>query len=351
MTEHSTPNPVPRVPTCLPRQPRLCGLFRLLVSMLVLGAAAFPVLADAPRRPNILLAIADDQSYPYCSAYGDTTTRTPAFDRVAKEGILFTKAFCASPGCSPSRAALLTGRHTWQLQQAGTHASSFPRQYVTFPDRLEKAGYHIGYTGKGWGPGNWKISGRTRNPAGPAYQKRTMKSPRGISNKDYAANFADFLAARKAGQPFCFWFGGHEPHRAYRKGIGLASGKKVADARVPAFLPDAPEIRSDLLDYAIEIEWFDSHLLRMIKLLDKHGELDNTLIVVTADNGMPFPRAKANGYEYGIHVPLAVRWPKVVKAGRRVTDLVGFVDFAPTFLEAAGLKVPETGVTAMSGAA
>jgi len=313
----------------------------VVVLLCILPTIGFTAEGKEPR-PNILLAISDDHSYPHCSIYGDKATRTPAFDRIAREGILFTNAFCASPGCSPSRAALLTGRNTWELEQAGTHASSFPKKYTVYPDILEKAGYFVGYTGKGWGPGNYKVSGRDRNPAGPAFQKRRMKSPPGISNRDYAANFADFLKARPKGKPFCFWFGGHEPHRRYQKGAGLKAGKKLADAKVPPFLPDTPEIRSDLLDYSVEIEWFDRHLGRIIKQLEEAGELDNTLILVTGDNGMPFPRAKANGYEFGIHVPLAVRWPKRIKPGRTVSDLVGFIDFAPTFLEAAGLTVPET---------
>lgn len=314
----------------------VCALPLLL--LIVIAAAGDAAAAD--KRPNILLAVSDDQSWPHAGAYGDGSTRTPAFDRVAKAGVLFNNGFCASPGCSPSRAALLTGRHTWQLEQAGTHASSFPARFKVYPDVLDDAGYHVGYTGKGWGPGNYKVSGRTRNPAGPAFQKRKQKSPRGISSNDYAANFADFLEAKPEGAPFCFWYGASEPHRSYKKGAGLAAGKKLADANVPPFLPDAPEIRSDLLDYSVEIEWFDRHLGRILDLLETRGELDNTLIVVTGDNGMPFPRAKANCYEYGIHVPFAVAWPAAAKGGRTVDDLVGFVDIAPTFLEAAGVDVP-----------
>ncbi len=310
-----------------------------VVVLLLLNCMNTTVSAAA-SRPNILLAISDDQSYPYASAYGDKTTNTPVFDRIAREGILFTNAFCASPGCSPCRAALLTGRHTWQIEQAGTHASSFPKKYRVYPDILEDAGYFVGYTGKGWGPGNWKVSGRTRNPAGPVFSKHKAKVPRGISKTDYARNFQDFLERKPKDKPFCFWFGASEPHRAYAKGRGLTMGKKLEDAHVPPFLPDTPEIRSDILDYCAEIDHFDQHLGRMIHELEERGELDNTLILVTADNGMPFPRAKANGYEYGIHAPMAIRWPIVVKSGRTIDDLIGFVDYAPTFLEAAGLDVP-----------
>jgi uncharacterized sulfatase len=313
-------------------------LFVFILVGLAIGQTALAATRPAKaERPNILVAISDDHSFPHAGAYGDRAVSTPAFDRVAREGVLFTNAFCASPGCSPSRAALLTGRHCWQLEHAGTHASSFPDNYLVYPDVLEQGGYHVGHTGKGWGPGNFRDSGRTRNPAGPKYQGHTTDAPPGISNVDYTANFKDFLKARPEGSPFCFWFGAHEPHRKYQEGAGLAAGKNRDDVDVPAFLPDVPEVQSDMLDYYVEIEWFDSHLARMIALLEQRGELDNTLILVTGDNGMPFPRAKANCYEFGIHVPLAVRWPKRIPADRVVEDLVGFVDFAPTFLEAAGV--------------
>ncbi|GAB4000840.1 sulfatase [Spirosoma daeguense] len=296
---------------------------------------ANPSIAD--KKPNILFVIADDQSYPHASAYGYNAVKTPAFDRIAREGVLFTNAFSASPGCSPSRAAILTGKNCWQLEHAGTHDSSFPSDLKTYPDRLEQSGYYIGFTGKGWGPGNFKASGRSRNPVGPAFQEQTMEAPKGISTNDYAANFKKFLAARPVGQPFCFWFGAQEPHRPYSTGIGKKSGMDITQVKVPGFLPDHPDVRSDILDYLYEIQWYDNHLDRMIKLLEETGELDNTLIVVTADNGMPFPRAKANAYEYGIHMPLAIRWGNRAKGNRTVTDPVSLIDLAPTFLEAAGI--------------
>ncbi len=292
------------------------------------------------KRPNILFAISDDQSWPHTSADGCKGVRTPAFDWVARTGIRFTHAFSASPGCSPSRAAILTGRHTWQVEHAGTHASSFSAKYQVYPDLLENAGYHVGYTGKGWGPGNWKEGGRTRNPAGPDYNAVRLKEKPlgGVAATDYAGNFRQFLAERKPGQPFCFWYGGSEPHRVFEKGSGLKAGKKLEDAEVPPYLPDTPEVRSDLLDYYLEIEWFDRHLGQMLETLEKAGELDNTLVVVTSDNGMSFPRAKANCYDDGFRLPLAISWPAKIPGGRVVEDLISFIDFAPTFLEATGLK-------------
>ncbi|RMG27091.1 MAG: heparan N-sulfatase, partial [Bacteroidetes bacterium] len=315
--------------------PFLLWLWALLAAACTTGQAP-----EQPARPNVLLIITDDQSYPHTSAYGYEATQTPGFDRIAGEGVLFTRAFAASPGCSPSRAALLTGLNCWQLGAAGTHASHFDPQYHSYPELLQQAGYFTGYTGKGWGPGNWEISGRKQNPAGPAYNLHTLESPPGISDKDYARNFEAFLSQKPPGQPFCFWMGGHEPHRQFGKGLGMQAGKSLAQAEVPAFLPDHEEIRADLLDYAFEIEWFDAHVVRVLELLEEKGELDNTLVIMTSDNGMAFPRAKANVYEYGIHVPLAIRWGAAVPGGRTLTDLVGFTDLAPTILEATGVAPP-----------
>ncbi len=296
---------------------------------LLLGAC----LAEAAERPNVLIAISDDQSYPHASAYGEPVIRTPGFDQVARRGMLFHNAFTPAPGCSPMRAALLTGQYIWQLREAGTHGSYFPRDLTVFPQSLAAAGYRTGYTGKAWGPGDHKTSGWPGNPAGKAYSDIKSDSPEGISRTDYAANFAAFLEGTPDDQPFCFWFGGHEPHRRFGKGLGADSGMSATEVRVPGFLPDAPEVRSDLLDYFFEIQWFDQHLARMLRLLEQEGKLDNTLVIVTSDNGMSFPRAKANLYEYGIHMPLAISWPERY-AGNQSTDaLVNLIDITATIYD------------------
>jgi len=295
------------------------------------------------RRPNILFAIADDWSWPDASIGGTPEVATSHFDRVAREGALFDQAYTAAPQCSPNRAAILTGRHIGQLQEAGTHGSLFPNTYPVFTDLLEQAGYFIGWTGKGWSPGNWKDGGWDRNPAGPEFSGETVDPPAdGMNRTDYAGNFARFLNARPTDVPFFFWLGAKEPHRVYEKGSWKAAGKNPDKVDVPGYLPDTPEIREDLLDYFVEVEWFDTHLGRAIAQLEAIGELDNTLIVVTGDNGMPFPRAKANLYEHGINVPFAVRWPGRIPREDKLTALLSHVDLAPTFLRAAGVPVPNT---------
>ncbi|GMV99945.1 MAG: hypothetical protein AMXMBFR84_10840 [Candidatus Hydrogenedentota bacterium] len=313
---------------------------QFLAASTAAGLATARAAAQPPSaRPNILFAIADDWSWPHASAYGAPQIHTPNFDRVAANGCLFTNAFVCAPQCSPNRASILTGRYIWELEEAGSHFGYFPSKFTVFPDLLEQAGYHIGLTMKGWSPGDLKGSGRTRNPAGPEFNKQRLESTPtdGINRADYAGNFADFLAQKPEGQPFYFWYGCTEPHRKYAVGSGKAAGKDPGKVTVPPFLPDTSTVRDDLLDYYLEVEWFDAHLGKMIDLLEQKGLLQNTLVVVTGDNGMTFPGAKANVYEYGIHVPLAMAWGKRIPAGQTVESPVSFVDLAPTFLNAAGL--------------
>lgn len=293
---------------------------------MLLTSLAIPVIADS--RPNIFIAISDDVSWPHASAYGSGMVTTEAFDRVAAAGVLFHNAFCPAPGCSPSRAAFLTGRHIWMIEEAGTHASYFQKKYSTFPELLAKAGYFIGSTGKGWGPGDFKRGGREHNPAGKSFGGKGR----------YVDGFRRFLAERPEGQPFCFWFGSTDAHRGYKKGSGLEKGKTLDQAEVPGFLPDDPEIRSDLLDYAFEVERFDDDCDQMLNMMQEIAELDNTLVIITSDNGMPFPRAKANCYEYGIHMPLAICWKNQIPPNREINDLVGFVDLTATIHEACNVE-------------
>ena len=177
----------------------------------VVIALAGPVLSadEVFPRPNILIAITDDHSWIHTSAEGSRFVDTPSIDRISEQGLHFSNAYSGSPGCSPSRAALLTGLHHWMIGPAGTHASTFPVFYESFVDVLEQSGYRVGFTGKGWGPGDWLSGGRTRNPAGDEYNEVRLKGdrPAGISDIDYAGNFGRFMADRKESEPFYFWVG------------------------------------------------------------------------------------------------------------------------------------------------
>ncbi len=153
-------------------------------------------------------------------------------------------------------------------------------------------------------------------------------------------SFDEFLDERKPGEPFCYWHGGQDPHRPYELGVGVKSGMDLAKVKVPACLPDTVTVRSDVADYLWEVQRFDREVGDIVRKLEVMGELDNTIIVVSGDNGMPFPRCKATLYDLGTRVPLAIRWGEKVQGLREVADFVSLCDLAPTFLEAVGLKPP-----------
>ena len=295
----------------------------ILILLLLLGAATS---ATAQSRPNILFCIADDWGWPHAGASGDTVVKTPAFDRLAAEGVLFEHAYVASPSCTPSRNAILTGQYHWRLGTGASLWSSLDVAHPVYPLLLEAAGYHVGHWRKSWGPGRLQVGGYTdSHPAGRRY-------PKGLSQ---------FLEARPEGAPFCFWLGASDPHRPYELGSGRAAGIPVDAVEVPGFYPDVEQVRSDIADYYVEVQRFDRDVGEALALLEQQGELENTIVVMTGDHGMPFPRCKSNLYDMGVRVPLAIRWGAEAPGGRRVTDFVSLVDLAPTFLEVAAVPIPD----------
>ena len=237
---------------------------------------------------------------------------------------MFTHAYVSSPSCTPSRNAVLTGQYHWRLGEGANLWSTLDVDTPVFPLLLEEAGYFIGHWRKCWGPGDLKAGGYTDTyPGGPNYE-----------------GFDDFMQNRPEDQPFCFWLGAWDPHRGYKLNSGRESGIDIAAIPVPDFYPNEEVIRSDIADYYFEVQRFDQDCADALALLEKIGELDNTLIIMTGDNGFPFPRSKSNLYDMGVRQPLAVRWGDKIKAGRELKDFVSFTDFAPTLLAVAGVEIP-----------
>ena len=305
------------------------------------------------QRPNILFCLADDAGMHF-GAYGCPWVETPAFDRVAREGLLYQQAYTCNAKCAPSRAAILTGRNSWQLKDAANHQCYFPAEFKTVFEELADHGYHTGHTTKGWAPGDpGMVDGKPRQLTGPAYNEATLIPPTpDISSCDYAANFEAFLDDKAEDDPFCFWYGSIEPHRGYEYRSGIEKGGRSPEDvdHVYDIWPDNEVVRTDLLDYGFEIEHFDRHVGRMLAILEERGELENTLVVVTSDNGLPFPRAKGQEYYYSNHLPLAIMWPAgIAKPGRMIDEMVSFIDFTPTFLEIAGIAMQQTGMAPITG--
>ena len=317
-------------------------LILIISSIIILSCNPQPekntVVAEVVNKPNFLFCIADDWSYPHAGAYGDKVVRTPNFNRVAKDGLLFMNAFTASPSCAPSRAAILTGQEMWRLEEGSVLFGALSNKFPVYTQILRDNNYEVGFTGKGYGPGDLERGGWAENPAGTAYQAVVAEVPEGIRGTDYSANFEQFLNQINGDKPFCFWYGASEPHRRYEYGIGAANGYNLEQIKVPEFLPDTEETRNDVADYYFEVEWFDKHLGRMLQLLEENGMLDNTVVVVTSDNGMPFPRAKSNLYNYGNQMPLAIRWGKSTTNPKVIHNPVSLTDIAPTFLDLAGIE-------------
>jgi arylsulfatase A-like enzyme len=300
----------------------MAGLMAAGMLALIMGTAD-PAAAAEGDRPNILFAFADDWGTE-AGAYGTNGIETPAFDRVAEQGVLFEHAYVSSPSCTPSRGAVVAGQHFWRLEEGANLWSTLSADIPLYTDLLAEARYFVGHSRKGWGPGRLEPGGRDHNPAGPKFR-----------------SFEQFLDQRPDGEPFCFWFGAQDPHRPYNAELRESMGVDPAEVEVPAVFPDTPAVRRDIADYYAEVQRFDREVGRMLQRLKEMGELENTIVVMTGDHGMPFPRHKGNLYDSGANVPLAIAWPEGVEGGRIVTDFANLADLAPTFLEAAGVDVPE----------
>jgi len=230
------------------------------------GCESSHTTKQSNKAPNILLVISDDQSWVHTGVTGNNVVKTPAFDRIAQEGVLFNNAFASCPSCTPSRTAILSGQDIWRTREAGLLMGTIPKDLVLFTHILHENGFHVGYTGKGWAPGNWEYLGLEKNPLIKEYNARVEKEiAYGIDKRNYTENFVDFLQERPKDSPFFFWFGSTEPHREYQYGVGEAEANlNPMDIDIPPFLPDNEVIRQDIADYLYEIMWYDTHLAGMI---------------------------------------------------------------------------------------
>lgn len=307
--------------------------------------------ANAAEKPNILLLLSDDHSYPFVSAYGDSNVKTPTLDRLAAEGMKFHRFFTACPQCVPSRAAYMTGRSPVAARMT-RFSSPLPRDVVTLPEMLrEQAGYFTG------------ICGRTFHLDGPA-GARTGDAMREIFDKYHLRTFADrvdflntcadtevarqvatFLDKKPADKPFFMWANFSDPHHPWNAPAEFRSDP--AKLKLPAHWPDLPGMREQLADYCAEVNRVDRTVAGVLEVLAKRDLFDKTLILFAGDNGQALPHGKGSLYDPGSNVPLIIRWPGVVKPGGDARELISNEDLAPTLLAAAGVSPNErmTGVS------
>jgi arylsulfatase A-like enzyme len=348
-------------------------LMRILTATLLgiglIAAGAHRGAAQPPLQPNVLFVFADDWGR-QASAYAkldrpggiNDTVSTPAFDRVASEGVLFRNAFVNAPSCTPCRSSLLSGQYFWRTGRGAIlQGARWDSEIPSWPLLLNDTGYHIGKSWKVWSPGAPADApyGRQQfayQEAGGRINRFSQGATRLVDSgssvqqakeqvlAEVWANFQAFLDAREGDAPFCYWFGPTNVHRKWVRGSGKALWDIDPDTlqgKLPPFLPDVPAVREDLADYLGEIQAMDAALGVLLEVLRTSGAYEDTLIVVSGDHGPPgFPHGKCNLYDFGTRVALAIAGPGV-QGGRVVDDFVSLPDLAPTFLEAGDVAVPE----------
>ncbi|MEC9097300.1 MAG: sulfatase [Planctomycetota bacterium] len=341
---------------------KLLFIFSLLICPAILQAES--------KQPNILFAFADDWGkYAGCYAQVDgkrsinALVKTPTIDAVAGRGTLFKHAFVTAPSCTPCRSSLLSGQYFYRTGRGAIlQGAMWDSEIPTFPLLLKASGYHVGQTYKVWSPGVPKdapYGGKQHEfeAAGVRFngfsqvvhqiverENKTVEQSKDVLLTEVRQNFQDFLEQHDGEQPFCYWWGPTNVHRKWIKGSGKSLWNIDPDllkGRLPAFLPDVPEVRQDFADYLGEVAAFDAGLAEILSVLREAGELEQTVIVISGDHGAPgFPRGKCNLYDFGTQVPLIVSLPGQTKS-KIVDDFVNLMDLAPTFLELGNVEIPE----------
>jgi N-sulfoglucosamine sulfohydrolase len=307
-------------------RPARLAIFLLLVSPLTLQAQ--------PSRPNVLLVLSDDHSAAHVGAYGNADIKTPHLDAFAKEGMRFTRMYVAAPQCVPSRAALMTGRSPVALQMT-RFSAPLPIEAKTWLELLRAGGWFTGVAGR-----NYHLDGSQLPPESQVvFDKHRLKTFE--RRLDYAktgnplAQYREFLDAVPKGKQFALQLCFSEPHRPLDANA-IPVPHDPQKIKLPAHYPDTTAVRADFARYYDEIARFDGHFAEVLAELERRGVAESTVVIFMGDNGASQFRGKGTLYEYGVNVPLLVRWPGKVKAGAVTNELISGEDIAPTLLEACG---------------
>jgi len=289
----------------------------------------FPAIAFSQAKPNFVFIIADDVSFNDVGCYGNTVVKTPNIDQLAKEGMRFTNAFLTASSCSPSRCSIISGKYPHANGAAELH-TPLPENEIPFPLLLKQNNYYTAHAGK------WHMGPAPHR----AFDRYTDNN--GYKNGDGGENnWVKFIRERPKDKPFFYWLASFDAHRPW----GADTFKITHDParmNIPPYFADTPETRQDMASYYNEIGRFDYYIGNVRKELEKQGVVENTVIIVMADNGRPFPRCKTRVYDSGMQTPFIVFWPKGISGKGIISEsLISSVDIGPTILELAGIKSPE----------
>jgi len=298
-------------------------------------------------KPNILFILSDDHTAPHLGCYGDTNLKTPNIDKLAAEGMRFERAYTTAPQCVPSRASLMTGRSAVDIRMT-RFSAPLPRDIAAFPELLRREGYYTGLCGRGF-----HLDGSSRLPEESKrvfdkYKLQTFHErvdwigPTDFTNNPQ--NLRTFLGLVPKGKPFFVQVGYSDPHRAY---TAKNYEPDPGSLKIPPNLPDTELVRKDLAGYYGEIQRLDEAVGKLLAVLDENNLKNNTIVALIGDNGAALLRGKGTLYEWGLRVPLIVRWPGRIRPVTKSDALISGEDLAPTFLDAAGVAAPKemTGVS------
>jgi N-sulfoglucosamine sulfohydrolase len=301
----------------------------MIKPLCLLGMTAFSTVVYAQTRPNIILFLADDVSWNDVGCYGNKEVKTPNIDRLASNGIRFTNFFLTASSCSPSRNSIITGRYPHNTGAAELHTEP-PLEMISFPEILKQQGYYTAHAGK-FHMGKYALRGFD------------------VTNENVELNgdggeelWIKTLQNRPKNKPFMMWYASYDAHRPW--GPNEFKGTyNPANVKPPYYLANATGTKSDLAKYYTEITRFDHYIGLVVDELQKQNILDNTVIVIMADNGRPFPHSKTRVNDRGMKTPFIVYWPKGIGKMERVCNsLVSSIDIAPTLLEVATAQIPQS---------
>lgn len=311
--------------------------FRLTIALFVLAHLCTITNGTDPRT-NFVICIADDVSWDDIGCYGSPCARTPRIDALAAKGCKFTEAYLTASSCSPSRSSIITSRYPHNLGPAAELHLPIDANIPWLPSILREHGYYTAIVGKNhMTRENSKVGSETWDHIDAG------KTP---DNGGAESKWADSIRERPKDKPFFFWFAAVDAHREWEADKQWVESKygpkhRASDMVVPPFLVDDVATREDLASYHNEITRFDYFVGEVVDALAAEGVLDNTLILVLADNGRPFPRAKTRLHDSGMKTPLIAHWPAGIKEpGNASHSLVSSIDIAPTLLQIAGCKTP-----------
>lgn len=279
-----------------------------------------------------MLLVADDLGLSL-GCYGDKNARTPNLDQLASEGVLFPYAFCTTASCSPSRSVMMTGlyNHTngqYGLAQ-GDHNFHLKPTVRPLSRLVKEAGFRTAVIGK------FHV-----NPAAQ-FQWDVRQEGETFDVESLNGRVEQFVGSVPAETPFYLHLGFGDPHRGPdgRFHVNRRTSFDPKEIRPPSFLADTAAAREDLSEYYEAVRRMDRGVGLVVDTLRKAGRLEETLLVFISDNGMPFPNAKTNLYDSGVHLPMIARGAGL-PAGKRCRAMTSWVDLVPTFLEAAGVAAP-----------